>query len=205
MRDYYEILGLDKSATKDDIKKAYRTLVKEHHPDVNGGDHSEEFTEIQSAYDVLSDPEERAMFDEYGFSRKDADMARMQGMIAQILNECLSRDVSPSHLINEIEEEITDAIDDLKQERTLCQGAIDSMRAQKEAVKAKEGLKYDIVGDTILGLIKQAEGEIHVRNQEIEIREKLLSLIKYYEKHEEMPEPLEPASTIIKPGEYFRF
>lgn len=202
MRDYYEILGLDSNATKDDIKKAYRYLAKEHHPDKNGGDHSEAFIDIQMAYDVLSDVEEREMYDEYGFSRKDADMAKIQGLLAQIINGCLARDIPSSHLINEIEEEITDAIDDLKEEIALCQKAINSMSGQKEALKTKEGVKFDIVGNTILGLIKQAEQEILVRSEEVAIREKLLGLIKYYDKFEGMPEPLEPAPTIIKPSEY---
>ncbi len=67
-RDYYEILGVSKSATDDEIKRAFRRLAKQHHPDANAGDSSatEKFKEIGEAYQVLSDPEKRQIYDRYG-------------------------------------------------------------------------------------------------------------------------------------------
>lgn len=69
-RDYYEVLGVSKSADQDDIKKAYRRLARKHHPDVNPGDESADakFKEINEAYEVLSDPEKRGMYDQFGHS-----------------------------------------------------------------------------------------------------------------------------------------
>ena len=64
MRDYYEILGVSKSASTEEIKRAYRKLALEHHPD-RGGD-EEKFKEINEAYQVLSDPQKRAQFDQFG-------------------------------------------------------------------------------------------------------------------------------------------
>jgi curved DNA-binding protein CbpA len=60
-KDYYEVLGTWKTATEDDIRKAYRTLARKHHPDVNPGDKAAEdkFKEINEAYEVLSDPDKR--------------------------------------------------------------------------------------------------------------------------------------------------
>lgn len=66
-RDYYEVLGISKTASNDEIKKAYRMLAKKYHPDVcKEPDAAEKFKEVQEAYDVLSDSGKRAQYDQYG-------------------------------------------------------------------------------------------------------------------------------------------
>ena len=73
-RDYYEILGVPKSASADDIKKAHRKLVRKYHPDVNKNNASatEKFKEVQEAYDVLSDTQKKANYDQFGHAGVNA-------------------------------------------------------------------------------------------------------------------------------------
>src|SRR5437867_253052 len=68
MADFYSVLGVQRSASDDDIKKAYRKLAMQYHPDRNNGskDAEERFKEITEAYDVLRDPQKRAVYDRYG-------------------------------------------------------------------------------------------------------------------------------------------
>ena len=68
MRDFYAVLGVERSATADEIKQAYRKLALEHHPDVNPGDGEaeERFKEISAAKEVLLSPEKRKLYDEFG-------------------------------------------------------------------------------------------------------------------------------------------
>ncbi|NLC92193.1 MAG: DnaJ domain-containing protein [Treponema sp.] len=72
MNDYYEILGVTKNATSDEIKKAYRKLAFEYHPDRNEGNAvaEEKFKEINAAYDVLGDETKKRNYDNYGFSEQ---------------------------------------------------------------------------------------------------------------------------------------
>jgi molecular chaperone DnaJ len=66
-RDYYEVLGVAKDANQEEIKRSYRKLARKYHPDVsNEPDAEERFKDVNSAYEVLSDPEKRAMYDRYG-------------------------------------------------------------------------------------------------------------------------------------------
>ena len=72
-RDYYEVLGVEKNATSEQIKKAYRKLAKKYHPDMNPGDDeaANKFKEVNEAYEVLSDEDKKAKYDQFGFDGLD--------------------------------------------------------------------------------------------------------------------------------------
>ena len=71
-KDFYEILGVNKNASGEDIKKAYRTLARKHHPDVDKSEGAHErFKEINEAYQALSDPQKKAAYDQYGHAAFD--------------------------------------------------------------------------------------------------------------------------------------
>ena len=80
-RDYYEVLGVSRDADEAAIKKAYRTLAKKYHPDANPGDKEAEkkFKEASEAYSVLSDPEKRKQYDQFGHAAFDGGAGGADG------------------------------------------------------------------------------------------------------------------------------
>src|ERR1700727_5549 len=76
-KDYYEILGIKKTASAKEIRKAFRKLARKYHPDVNPGDKSaeEKFKQLSEANDVLSDPKKRKIYDQLGFYSDNIDPA----------------------------------------------------------------------------------------------------------------------------------
>ena len=72
-RDYYEVLGVNKSASEDEIKKAYKKMARKYHPDLNpdNKEAEEKFKEVNEAYEVLSDANKKARYDQFGFAGVD--------------------------------------------------------------------------------------------------------------------------------------
>jgi molecular chaperone DnaJ len=78
-RDYYQVLGIEREAPAEEIKRAYRRLAHQHHPDKNPGDKGSEerFKEVTEAYEILSNPEKRAAYDRFGMVGVGAGRIRL--------------------------------------------------------------------------------------------------------------------------------
>ena len=92
-RDFYEVLGVPKNASDDEIKKAYRKLAMKWHPDRNQGDASAEskFKEVKEAYDMLSDAEKRGAYDQYGHAGVDPNMRGLNLSVDNVLHNKILR------------------------------------------------------------------------------------------------------------------
>ena len=98
-RDYYEVLGIDKSASEKELKSAYRKLAKKYHPDANPGDKQseEKFKELSEAYDILKDPEKRKLYDKFDHAAFDGNII-LQAVTLKIFLKTFSADIRTGEL-----------------------------------------------------------------------------------------------------------
>ena len=185
MRDLYEILGIEREATPEDIKAAHRKLIKIHHPDKNGGEESQIFMEIQKAYEILSSPEDRATYDEYGFSKDDEEAHKINRLVSGLVVTLMKSKCSPYLLVNKMESEINQSLRDLEKQRGMMEASLDGLRSHKDQLKIKDGSKLDIIGNSILSIMREIETDRLINAGEIKTREKALEMIKVYERGEE--------------------
>ena len=91
-RDYYEVLGVDKSASEDEIKKAYRKITIKYHPDRNTGNKEaeEKFKEAAEAYEVLHDAQKRQQYDQFGFDGPQGGFGGFGGGASMDMNDIFS-------------------------------------------------------------------------------------------------------------------
>ena len=140
-RDYYEVLGVAKDASEEDIKKAYRKLAKKYHPDMNPGDKNAEakFKEASEAYAVLSDPDKRKQYDQFGFAAFDGSGGFGAGgfAIPTSANSTTSSDLR----------RLTDRADSARADLTsmpLTSGTFSEISSEISSAAAEEDLQTDL-------------------------------------------------------------
>ena len=90
-RDYYAVLGIERSATESDVKRAFRELARRHHPDVNPADGGEQFREINEAYAVLSDRDARARYDRWGHADDPGGLSAVVDAAQDLIDDLFRR------------------------------------------------------------------------------------------------------------------
>lgn len=140
---HYDTLGVEKKATPEEIKTAHRRLARRYHPDVSKEtDATEKFKVVQVAFDVLSDPERRAYYDETGFDQKEDDEVEGRSMLAGIMKKAVSVLVDhPEAMPLAVISGMLDATQDtINANKDKLADALVQMRKMKKRLKTKEGV-----------------------------------------------------------------
>lgn len=150
MENLYKILGLNKNASEDDIKKAYRKLSKQYHPDLNNGVESREYIDIITAYKILINPEKKRIYDETGEIKSNPDDTR-QKIVSNILG--IFNNIISNQSINLHQNDIFDIMrNTIKDEQKKIENEIKNMniliaryKLAGSKIKSKETFLKDFI------------------------------------------------------------
>lgn len=183
MKSLYEILGVSADASAEEILKAYRKRCRETHPDVAKGVDPEKFREVQTAFDILGDPQKRRTYDESGDANQAAaGMSRLEMTLrtsaAQMVEECAEGGYD---LLTMVRRRVVDALGAKRGE--LREAQVE--RAQIERLKGrtlrKDGEGFNLFESAIEGALKAKEMEIDACEGGIKEGEAMLEILDGYE------------------------
>lgn len=191
MTDYYEVLGVTREATLAEIKKTHRGLIKSYHPDTSGGPAmlkrssadiaSDEFLLIQRAYETLSDPESRAMYDKYGFAQADKQFEEVKKLAIGLATHILERGVNPGLFINEMELTLVEALEQHSVNMHLADSNIEKLEAQRRTIRLKDEKSLDMIGIAMDQLIESHTTTKFQLQETIDNHKALLKFVRTYE------------------------
>ena len=181
MTDYYETLGVTNEATTEEIKKAHRGLMKEHHPDKNGGELTDICRDIQEAYDCLSKPESRAHYDEYGLAKATKQFEAVQQLAIQASTRFLTEGVAPGLFIPEMQHYLDQELAEHKNNLQIIDFNIEKIGTQRSAIKLKDENHMDLVGAALDEMIEQQLANKSQLQDTINTYETLLKNVDHYE------------------------
>lgn len=176
--DFYTILGLEKGASADDIKKAFRKKAKENHPDREGGS-DEMMSAINQAYGVLSDPEKRARYDATGAFGEMPNMEQQaESLIMSMFSRCMASRITGS-IVWQVKQGLFAEGESLKTQCQQLQNQKDMLLARRKTIKAPgaKNLAHMIVDQQVQSMDQM----IQQKYEQIEIYAKALVIIEDYE------------------------
>lgn len=151
-KDLYEILKIPRDATPDQVKEAYRFLVKQHHPDVQGDEAI--FKEISTAYEVLSDSEKRARYDEFGMD--DEEMNQVMEMAKGMFSAAIDKD--PEDIMCEVRQVYSERTRQLDSQKDVIKQGI--QKAERILDAMEESPENDFIGTMLRKEVVGMEADI---------------------------------------------
>lgn len=193
MKDLYTILGVKKTASYKQIKQAYYRLATIHHPDKNNGKPSPEFVEINLAYTVLMDKEQRKIYNDTGEYNKDSvdSRGKMLMRLARLLFAVISNefyDPSTDDLFEEMKAALNTKIDSFEKQKDGFVAMVRKMTIVKNNISGNDTLFSDMIEMSI----KDHEANILKIDKEIEIAEEAIKILDEYKYNvEDIPVQIE--------------
>lgn len=181
--DFYSLLGVKSDSTKDQIKKAYRKLSKEHHPDHNQGN-DEQFKKINEAYHTLMDDGKRAFYDRTGRIRKEEDLKKnAQGMLCSMFKKVVEtakwyRNASIDYVL-EIGTGLASAQQQGKLKIAELKKDVEYLKKVMLRLQRKEEAE-PFLEDTLIKMIQDKEFDVYVAEEAIEISNIAMKLLQDY-------------------------
>lgn len=187
MNNLYETLGIGEGATPKQIKRAYRRIMKEIHPDKNDGVRHPEHEDFQTAYDVLMDPDRRAEYDETG-TVDGIDKARQR--IIALVQDAVKQMDSESVKHADIKAAIINALQDEKKHLDINIGTVERKAEimQEMARRTKAGMRAVFIPQMLYAGIKEVEKVIEEARKDIEAVDDAIKIMEDFE-YEFEPDP----------------
>jgi len=186
--DLYEILGVDHDAGKDEIKAAYRKLAAKHHPDKNGGKHSEQFYKVQMAYEILSDDESRRSYDADGTTTRDSLEFKAHLHFVETFCRIFAEMAEDADIMRIIEATIKSDIAALRAFNKAIEKNIRKMEAMIKRIKTRG--EHNLIKQTFEFNIREFKKRISQNDARRELLEKALEYTESYSVEQMLRLPL---------------
>jgi DnaJ-class molecular chaperone len=177
-RDYYKILGIKKGATRDQVRRAYRVLSKNHHPDVNGGD-SDEFLKIKKAHDVLLDQKGRKFYDTYGCEEGGEKFKNVVATFRNIIKSLMKK-YRPEELPYQIEKTIVSTISKYESDIRRAEEGIAGLEMTLTKLR-KGSANKDLLKLATETLIDDNKAAIAASNNHLDILNTMKKIVEGYD------------------------